>query len=709
VMDWGLAKVVDQPDPASDGCTLDLGGGQIAELAQGPLKTLDGAVVGTPTYMPPEQARGNVDKLDRQADVYSLGAILYEMLTLQPPYEGDSVWNVLQQVLEGKLVPPVERTPERAIAWELAAVVSKAMAHTPSSRYSTVEQLKRDIEAWIEGRTLGAARYSQLQLLRKWAWRNRRPLAAAVLILAAVVGGGLAIWQHRKAQQAGRDRVRAEQRAAEQKELRQIEERVGPLVATMEAARPYFYIPKLDISLQIKKVRQALDRLEKLSGDPELSKRPDLWEAIGKGRFFIGDLDGAEAALLEASSNPQYRARVATLLGRVYMRRALRASLAHRKKQSKQHLQQAGHWFSRVSQAEKDGLQSRLVEALSLLAAGRKAEAAGLAGRALRTYEAALGSEEFQLVIAKSQLKHERALSNRSVIKACSAALERRPHGLSWAYSLRGHARFHQGDLGGAISDYDRALEINPQDAIAYCNRGLARGAKGDHDGAIEDFGHALEIDPRYLHAYNNRGIARDAKGDFVGAIADFDQAIKIDSRDATAYYNRASTRRTQGDLDGAIADYDRAIENDPGYATAYNNRGTLRQAKRDLDGAVADYSRAIQLDPRFVNALNNRGSVREGRGDHDGAIADYNQALEVNPRYAKIYHNRGNARDSKGDFVGAIADFDQALEIDPSLWRTWANRGLSLARLGKRKEASPEAGSESCKGKARGADPEAH
>ena len=153
VMDWGLARLVGQSDTAEAGCTLDLGGGHLAERARRsgsdePLRTLDGAVVGTPHYMPPEQARGEVRKLDQRADVYALGAILYQMLTLEPPFEGDSVWEVLERVIAGHPTPPSKRTLERQIPAELEAVVLKAMQHRPAKRYDSVELMKQDIEAY---------------------------------------------------------------------------------------------------------------------------------------------------------------------------------------------------------------------------------------------------------------------------------------------------------------------------------------------------------------------------------------------------------------------------------------------------------------------------------------------------------------------------------------------------------------------------------
>ncbi len=200
VMDWGIAKIIGQPDPVEARCTLDLEGGQLTALTgQGkpvePLKTLEGMIVGTPAYMPPEQARGEIDRLDRRSDIYALGGILYKILTLEPPYSSDDPWRVLGCVLNSQLIPPSTRTPDRSVPWELEAVVLKAMAPTQRGRYDTVEEMKREITAFIEGRLLEAADYSSWQMLGKWAGRNKAIVLVAGVILLATMAAFIGINQ----------------------------------------------------------------------------------------------------------------------------------------------------------------------------------------------------------------------------------------------------------------------------------------------------------------------------------------------------------------------------------------------------------------------------------------------------------------------------------------------------------------------------------
>ncbi|MBI4614746.1 MAG: serine/threonine protein kinase, partial [Planctomycetes bacterium] len=179
VMDWGLAKV----RRAGESGTGTGTGTGTAEQTQA------GAVMGTPAYMPPEQARGEIERIDERCDIYSLGGILYEILTLAPPFTGKTPLAVLEKVKEGKLVPPSRRAPGRTIPRELEAAVLRAMAKDPDKRYSSVAELKKDIEAYQTGGTLAAARYSPWQLLAKWARRNKALVLGTAAAALALAGG----------------------------------------------------------------------------------------------------------------------------------------------------------------------------------------------------------------------------------------------------------------------------------------------------------------------------------------------------------------------------------------------------------------------------------------------------------------------------------------------------------------------------------------
>ena len=149
--------------------------------------TVEGAVAGTPAYMPPEQAEGKLDLIDHRSDIYSLGAILYEILTLERPIEGQTVHQVLLNVSDGKIVPPQERTPDRQIPKELSAVTLKAMEKNRRKRYQSVQELAQDVKLFLEGRSVSAKDDSLAESLAKLVKRNKPVSMAAGVALTVLL------------------------------------------------------------------------------------------------------------------------------------------------------------------------------------------------------------------------------------------------------------------------------------------------------------------------------------------------------------------------------------------------------------------------------------------------------------------------------------------------------------------------------------------
>ena len=202
VMDWGLAKVIGEDD--SDGLRSQEAGSVMSKVVESvrgdpgefesPMMTMDGAIVGTPAYMSPEQANGAIAEVDRRSDVYAIGALLYELLTGHPPHvnpdEPPSPVAVLLAVRAGPPTPILE--VNRDAPQELVAVCEKAMARQPDARYPSAADLAEDIQAFIEGRVVRAHRTGALIELRKWVGRNRG-FAASIAIAVVALIGGLAI------------------------------------------------------------------------------------------------------------------------------------------------------------------------------------------------------------------------------------------------------------------------------------------------------------------------------------------------------------------------------------------------------------------------------------------------------------------------------------------------------------------------------------
>ena len=186
VMDWGIARILGSAEEA-DETSVQSNRQDTDSLA---LHTMDGAIMGSPQYMPPEQAAGEIDKIDHRSDIYSLGAILYEILTLKRPVEGKTARAIVTKVIEGNIQTPERRAPERNIPRELSAVAMKCLAKYRTRRYASVPELQRDVSLYLEGRSVSAAPDTFAQALVKLIKRNKPvslAIAAAAVILIAVV------------------------------------------------------------------------------------------------------------------------------------------------------------------------------------------------------------------------------------------------------------------------------------------------------------------------------------------------------------------------------------------------------------------------------------------------------------------------------------------------------------------------------------------
>ena len=226
VMDWGLAKAskaaerfdarditrrvdVDAVAESSDVRTRttveSLRSSSSIEL------TLDGMVVGTPAYMAPEQAEGRTEAVDEQSDVYALGAMLYEILTLERPIDGKDFNELLAHIIGGVITPPHIRVP--SVARELSAIAMKALAAKKEFRYGTVLALQHDVQLFLEGRSVSAKDDSAWETLVKLVKRNKiAGGAAAIIAVVLVVALVVNIFERRNTVRAFSE-YRAEQKA----------------------------------------------------------------------------------------------------------------------------------------------------------------------------------------------------------------------------------------------------------------------------------------------------------------------------------------------------------------------------------------------------------------------------------------------------------------------------------------------------------------
>ncbi len=188
VLDWGLAKVHGAEDIHVDDIRDTLNSfGLDGECAQ-PM-TVQGMALGTPHYMPPEQAAGNIEAIDERSDVYSLGAVLYEILTGKTPHSGKSTRDILNRVLHEASAPVLAVVPDAPP--ELAVICEKAVARDPSDRYQSATELAEEVERYVQGSLVRAYRYSLRQIVAHYYGRHRQLINTAVVTVVLLLAMGI--------------------------------------------------------------------------------------------------------------------------------------------------------------------------------------------------------------------------------------------------------------------------------------------------------------------------------------------------------------------------------------------------------------------------------------------------------------------------------------------------------------------------------------
>jgi tetratricopeptide (TPR) repeat protein/beta-lactamase regulating signal transducer with metallopeptidase domain len=204
------------------------------------------------------------------------------------------------------------------------------------------------------------------------------------------------------------------------------------------------------------------------------------------------------------------------------------------------------------------------------------------------------------------------------------------------------------------------------KNAGVYISRGISCLKEGLIEDALSNLNRAIDLDPGNAAAYVARGSAYFRQGRFDSVISDCTRAIEINPDLAVAYQNRGSAYYRLGNLDNAVSDYSRAIELNPDLAAAFQDRGSIYQGQGRLKDAISDYSRALKINPDDAVTCNYRGSAYFKQGQYEKAFADFNRAIELNPKYVSAYINRGTYYYTTDDARSAVADYKMALDLNP-------------------------------------------
>lgn len=203
ILDWGLAKIKGKEDARAQTMAETIS--ELRDRARSSSETSDGAVIGTPAYMAPEQARGDIDLVDERSDVYSLGVFLYHIITGQTPFQGRETWDVLDLVANDRPVSCLKLQPDAPV--ELAAICERCMQPDPKDRYRNAKDVAEEVERYLTGALVQAHQYSFGQMLKRYYRRNKVQVRMAAASLAVLVGVGF--YSYVRVVQARNDAVTA--------------------------------------------------------------------------------------------------------------------------------------------------------------------------------------------------------------------------------------------------------------------------------------------------------------------------------------------------------------------------------------------------------------------------------------------------------------------------------------------------------------------
>ncbi len=753
VMDWGLARL-ETSGQIAEGSRREADGGspeigaveadpsldpvgvetwpQVNGTAgrEEPERTQGGQIMGTPAYMSPEQARGEVDRVGARSDVFALGVMLCEVLTGQVSFAGNSTREVLLRVAACDLSETHARLDSCRADAELIAIVKHCLAPEPADRPANGAAVADALAAYrtgVEERLRQVRAERAVAEAREAEQRKRRKvqLALAVAIGLLVIGGGaFTWWDDKKASDRRTENARIEaERIGEQKafeverRLKSEQTRTGVTAGLQQAVA-------LGKQYRFRDAAALLDTIGRLAE----SDAPDLLPTVVQANAdlaFVRELDdirmkrstwiaeeGGKGHFDTAGAPPAYRVAFKARGFDVLVDAAVAERIAASNVKSElvvalddwatlevdetiRHRVLAvaakadvGPWLDRFRdpgvRADKSRLEvlARDIDAATLppatvVALSDLMERRGMDPSHLLTGSLVVHPDDFLLVFTLGRTSNSRDDSTNA-IGAYRAARAIRPENIAVLNNL-GNALRDKKELDEAIACWTEALRLDPNYAAAHYNLGNALRDKNDLDGAIACYEKAIRLDPKFAYAHNNLGNALLDKKDVNGSIACYKEALRLDPRFAAAHSNLGNALRDKHDLDGAIASCKEALRLDPKLAMAHFHLGNALRSIKDLDGAIASHKEAIRLNPKFAAAHNNLGLALEDKGDADRAIVYYTEAIRLDPKFAVAHSNLGSVLYDKKNLDGAIACYKEAVRLDPRNAASQSNLGLAL------------------------------
>jgi serine/threonine protein kinase/tetratricopeptide (TPR) repeat protein len=647
-------------------------------------QTDSGQIMGSPSYMAPEQARGHAKDVGPAADVYALGAILYEMLTGRPPFKGETPIETVRQVVEDEVVPPSRLAPR--LARDLETICLKCLNKEPSRRYASTAALADDLRRYRDGETILARRTPVLERAVKWA--RRKPVKAAMLCLVAILLFGLPPVEMIRREQQSRRVIRILRDGTRLTEA-----------ANAAQTRDKLLAVQLKLSTFLGELRGETD--PRIIEDWPARIDRSL-NQVGRR---LGDLDLREleerTELEKQKSELAEKQRFRTFAG---LRAQAQLSAAE---------------FDLGTGDRSSALKSAR-EALAVYA--RDPKAADERWEIAQPLPALLSGAERRKVVDGCYdllLVMSRAVDPSRGVKILDQAATLRPGSTEAFHVRRADCLARAGDVEGQKRELEQARRSPPVTALDHLLIGRELAAKRQWSEALVALEIALRLEPDQASArlllaicqYNvmprRLGEALSNLSDCIGshpeligpyvlrALVHGEQAYQTLSQIDRGPAAEARRLRSQADTSfkAAETDYRSALDRHPGddlrYVLLVNRGGMYLRAGR-LEDAIAELESAIRLNPTAYQAYATLGQLYQQLDRLDEASQALSRAIARAPDSpTRLALHRGRARlfASRRHLpaehrAAALADLDEAIRLDPENGEPKSSDHAERARL---------------------------
>lgn len=612
VVDWGLAKA-----KGSDPHDLTATTARLATRA-GPHSTLQGQVMGTPAYMPPEQARGDVGAIDARSDVYALGAILYHLLTGQAPHQGSSTRDVLRSARAGGVRPPWEVAP--GSPRDLGAIAMRALRTDPDARYPDARSMVADLEAFQTGGLVGAYRYRRLELMGRWLRRHRTQVIAACALLMVAS----ATWWYRGMEEQ-RSRL-----AAEAARVAGALAQVSTLIDGARAPRDAGWLDttayrlialkepavEADLAHRLADAHENIRRLaaRALGGMGSRAAVAPLMARLAPGVERDQDVVIEVIRALGIIGDPAADKTVSVARRRygqwsyVWQNTTLAYEMLPPAEIRPEDLDKADKWVDRGSALVE---KQRAVEAIAMFD-----HALSLDPTSARAWTNRGMAWRIVGDLVRSVADHSQALAHK--------------RDFPWALANRAVALRFQRHYDESLRDAERLIARNKElVAVGHRSRALLLWYLDRMEEARQDANRALELQPRSTQSFAKLATHELAIGQPGAALRWLDRANQLNANDVRGWVLRGQVLVQLGRLEDARHALDRVVALNPRHASGLAMRGHVLLVQGDATAAQADFDRAVELLGERATAWAERAVLyHAARGQWPAALRDLDAAL---------------------------------------------------------------------------------